>query len=408
MDSDEVAVIDDEVITAALLSGAGADGSKAPRSAQNAGSASPPGLADLVAGAATLKLSFKNVRDIDNLIGFQNLTKLCLDNNIIRGIANLDHLVNLTWLDLSFNCISKMAGLSKLSKLTDLSLFNNQIAEIDGLEHCRDLQCLSLGNNQIAALDSVVKLRAFKKLQLLNLEGNPVSKEGEYRMYVLAYLHDLTYFDFSMVLKAETVVRPGNGRAGPPKARPAALCGRGSGPTRSFPGGARAVPRRTFGRRGERSPGGREALSRLGGEEAHGQARGGEFGRRGDCFQRHVRRRRLGRAPSPPGLRRPAAVLPVRGRVGFGLVPADGPRQVRGEAARVLGLRRVFAGVEDELRHGVDPGGGNFFAIQETVLERAFGRPAPRGRVGPRPAADCAGGGRGRADGLGSWASGKI
>mmetsp|Transcript_11351 Transcript_11351/g.39436 ORF Transcript_11351/g.39436 Transcript_11351/m.39436 type:complete len:311 (+) Transcript_11351:55-987(+) len=205
MDSDEVAVIDDEVITAALLSGAGADGSKAPRSAQNAGSASPPGLADLVAGAATLKLSFKNVRDIDNLIGFQNLTKLCLDNNIIRGIANLDHLVNLTWLDLSFNCISKMAGLSKLSKLTDLSLFNNQIAEIDGLEHCRDLQCLSLGNNQIAALDSVVKLRAFKKLQLLNLEGNPVSKEGEYRMYVLAYLHDLTYFDFSMVLKAETV-----------------------------------------------------------------------------------------------------------------------------------------------------------------------------------------------------------
>jgi len=41
-------------------------------------------------------------------------------------------------------------------------------------------------------------------LKLLNLEGNPVSKENEYRMFVLAYLNDLTYLDYSMVTKGET------------------------------------------------------------------------------------------------------------------------------------------------------------------------------------------------------------
>ena len=52
-------------------------------------------------------------------------------------------------------------------------------AKIEGLSKCKQLQCLSLGNNKISALDSsVVRLRCFKGLQLLNLEGNPVTRSG--------------------------------------------------------------------------------------------------------------------------------------------------------------------------------------------------------------------------------------
>lgn len=40
----------------------------------------------VVAEAATLRLSYKNVLKIDNLQGFSRLTKLCLDNNIIESI----------------------------------------------------------------------------------------------------------------------------------------------------------------------------------------------------------------------------------------------------------------------------------------------------------------------------------
>ena len=89
--------------------------------------------------------------------------------------------------------------------LTDLSLFSNRISEVEGLDSCTQLQCLSLGNNQISSLDGIVKLRKFKSLHLLNLEGNPVSRESEYRMYVLAYLIELKYLDYAMVVKSEVV-----------------------------------------------------------------------------------------------------------------------------------------------------------------------------------------------------------
>ena len=48
----------------------------------------------------TLVLSYCNIYAIDNLQGFESLTHLNLNNNIIEKIEHLDHLVNLTWLDL--------------------------------------------------------------------------------------------------------------------------------------------------------------------------------------------------------------------------------------------------------------------------------------------------------------------
>ena len=50
-----------------------------------------------------------------------------------------------------------------------------------------------------------MKLRKFKKLHLLNLEGNPASRESEYRSQVLAYLIDLKYLDYAMVVQSEVV-----------------------------------------------------------------------------------------------------------------------------------------------------------------------------------------------------------
>lgn len=153
-----------------------------------------------------LIFSYRNLVKIDNLMGFESLTKLKLDCNCITKIENLSHLVccwelwqnethytarhtldaicchlrpnqpsgtptmkkccpcrqlpqvvaacltlhvvlqtNLTWLDLSFNQISKIEGLSTLQKLTDLSLLDNEIAELEGLDALSGLQCLSLG-----------------------------------------------------------------------------------------------------------------------------------------------------------------------------------------------------------------------------------------------------------------------
>ena len=156
-------------------------------------------LVDTAPQSSELVLSFKNIGRIENLVGFHNLAKLCLDNNLIEEIINLDHLVHLRWLDLSFNKIKKIKGLDNLKELEDLSLYNNKISIVEGLDQCPKLQCLSLGNNRIEALDQVIRLRQLKGIRMLTLAGNPICSEAEYNRIVLAYVENLKYLDYALV-----------------------------------------------------------------------------------------------------------------------------------------------------------------------------------------------------------------
>lgn len=148
---------------------------------------------------SSLLLSFQNIYKIDNMEGFENLTKLQLDNNRIQKIQNLDHLVNLEWLDLSFNQITTIENLDTLVNLKDLSLFNNQITKIENLDALKKLNVLSLGNNQIENLDYIKDLRQFKNLRLLNLKGNKVCDDADYHNTVFAYLTGLKYLDYTLI-----------------------------------------------------------------------------------------------------------------------------------------------------------------------------------------------------------------
>eukprot|EP01029_Cantina_marsupialis_P000265 TRINITY_DN10232_c0_g2_i1.p1 TRINITY_DN10232_c0_g2~~TRINITY_DN10232_c0_g2_i1.p1 ORF type:complete len:519 (-),score=168.84 TRINITY_DN10232_c0_g2_i1:120-1676(-) len=150
-----------------------------------------------------LKLSFKHLSNIEQLVGFGNLRKLCLDNNNIKEITGLEALTRLEWLDLSFNQITEIQGLDKLVKLTDLSLYQNKISVIQGLDNCVDLNCLSIGSNNITQIDNVMYLRRFKNLRLVNLEGNPICRDTDYKLYVLAHLKNLKYLDFKRVHQEE-------------------------------------------------------------------------------------------------------------------------------------------------------------------------------------------------------------
>mmetsp|Transcript_23590 Transcript_23590/g.49132 ORF Transcript_23590/g.49132 Transcript_23590/m.49132 type:complete len:522 (+) Transcript_23590:162-1727(+) len=186
-ENDDIAVIDEELIQHALVDSAD----------PSAGGAIS--LAAMVSEATSLRLSFKNIKKIDNLAGFENLTSLCLDNNVIDSICNISHLTQLKWLDLSFNNISVIEGLETCTQLMDISLFNNQIETVQGLDECKELQCLSLGNNKINSLDICQYLRKFKKLNLINLEGNPVCREPEYKAQLLAFLPKIKYLDYALI-----------------------------------------------------------------------------------------------------------------------------------------------------------------------------------------------------------------
>ena len=160
-------------------------------------------VVELATVAETLTLSFQNIGTIDNLVGFDMLTKLCLDNNFITKIAGISHLKQLRWLDLSFNKIRKIEGLSELKNVEDISLYSNKISEIEGLDECPKLQCLSLGNNEVESLDQAIKLRQLRSLKMVNLTGNPICREPEYKTTILAYVNNLMYLDYALISAQE-------------------------------------------------------------------------------------------------------------------------------------------------------------------------------------------------------------
>lgn len=190
----DIQVIDDKLLAEGLI-------------VANADSDSPYtgeiNLVDVAPTALKLSMSFKNIGRIENLVGFDRLEKLCLDNNLLEEIINLGHLKCLKWLDLSFNKIRKIQGLENLQSLEDLSLYCNKIFVVEGLENCQNLQCLSLGNNRIDSLDQIIRLRQIRSLRMLTLTNNPIEINTEYRMTVLAYVDSLHYLDYAMIDKNE-------------------------------------------------------------------------------------------------------------------------------------------------------------------------------------------------------------
>ncbi|XP_075686746.1 dynein regulatory complex subunit 3 [Rhinoderma darwinii] len=147
----------------------------------------------------SLRLDFKNILKVDNLWQFHNLTKLQLDNNIIEKLQGLDMLVHLVWLDLSFNNIEVIEGLNALTELQDLSLYNNRISVLENMDSVKNLQVLSIGNNNLTSLENLIYLRRFKQLRTLNLSGNPLSEDEQYKLFVAAHLPDLVYLDFRLI-----------------------------------------------------------------------------------------------------------------------------------------------------------------------------------------------------------------
>ncbi|XP_076386115.1 dynein regulatory complex subunit 3 isoform X2 [Megachile rotundata] len=140
-----------------------------------------------------------DILKIDHLWVVPNLVKLKLSNNIIEKIENLDYLVNLKELDLSFNRISIIENLHNLTKLEILLLFNNEISTVQGIDSLFNLTIFSIGNNVITDWDHVMYLRKFKKLQSLNMHGNPCTEKDGYLEYVFAFIPQLIYYQYKMI-----------------------------------------------------------------------------------------------------------------------------------------------------------------------------------------------------------------
>ncbi|KAJ7563518.1 hypothetical protein O6H91_03G113600 [Diphasiastrum complanatum] len=132
--------------------------------------------------------------------------ELDLRDNKIAAIENLGATEDLfDSIDLSDNEIVKLEGFPPLKRLTTLLVNNNRIARVSPLIGVCDaaslpkLQTLVLTNNRLVNLVDLDPIATLSNLQTLCLLDNLVTKQPNYRLYVIHKLPNLRLLDFRKV-----------------------------------------------------------------------------------------------------------------------------------------------------------------------------------------------------------------
>jgi Leucine-rich repeat (LRR) protein len=141
---------------------------------------------------------FTNLRRltlIDNLItkiegieSWRLLEELSLEKNKISKIEGIGHLQYLKKLDLGSNSIKTIENLERLENLTQLSLEDNEIEALTGLTFLLNLLELYIGNNWFTNMKQVVELKKLPKLIILDISGNEMWGQPNYRIYIIFHL----------------------------------------------------------------------------------------------------------------------------------------------------------------------------------------------------------------------------
>ncbi|CAM0144492.1 unnamed protein product [Urochloa decumbens] len=110
-------------------------------------------------------------------------------------------------IDLSDNEIVKLENFPYLNRLGTLLVNNNRITRINPNlgEFLPKLHTLVLTNNRLTNLAEIDPLASLPKLQYLSLLDNTVTKQTDYRLYVIHKLKHLRLLDFKKVKQQERV-----------------------------------------------------------------------------------------------------------------------------------------------------------------------------------------------------------
>eukprot|EP00116_Pleurobrachia_bachei_P001096 sb/3461358/ len=94
-------------------------------------------------------------------------------------------------LDVSHNTISDVDSLHlKLGNVTSLNLSHNHIKSLAGLERLFSLESLDLCNNLISEVQEISRLTGLPNLEILWLQGNPLSEDSDHRVSILSLFEE--------------------------------------------------------------------------------------------------------------------------------------------------------------------------------------------------------------------------
>ncbi|XP_029318008.1 leucine-rich repeat and guanylate kinase domain-containing protein isoform X2 [Cottoperca gobio] len=173
-----------------------------------------------------VNLSHNRLTKMEDLSAYSCLSNLDLGYNRLSEITGLEKCCKLTHLSVAYNKISRISGLECLP-LTHICLRGNQLERIEGLENLNSLQVLDLSLNRITSLSGLGNLHLLGSINLeknliseiqeckhihdlfllreLNLLGNPVQDQPDYRLAVVFLLQHLTVLDQEKVKVEEKV-----------------------------------------------------------------------------------------------------------------------------------------------------------------------------------------------------------
>lgn len=134
--------------------------------------------------------------------------ELDLRGNKIAVIENLGATEDqFDTIDLSDNEIVKLENFPFMNRLGTLLVNNNRITRINPNlgEFLPKMHTLVLTNNRLTSLAEIDPLASLPKLQFLSLLDNTVTKQPDYRLYVIHKLKHLRLLDFNKVKQQERI-----------------------------------------------------------------------------------------------------------------------------------------------------------------------------------------------------------
>ena len=152
---------------------------------------------DRVTKTTELHFGGRRVQELhDNFSMFVNLEVLWLNNNCLTEVRGL----------LSTNeKTDRSVGQTGTRRLRKLMLSNNRISTVSGdIESLKYLEVLLLANNNLRNMEAVCqRLCQIKSLRQLDLLGNPLVEEVNYRLFVIHKLQSVEILDRHQVTQRE-------------------------------------------------------------------------------------------------------------------------------------------------------------------------------------------------------------
>ncbi|EFJ52944.1 hypothetical protein VOLCADRAFT_120248 [Volvox carteri f. nagariensis] len=141
----------------------------------------------------------------ENAKYIKECTEMYLCGKGIEKIRGFEPFVNLESLWINGNKLKKLNNLDNQKRLKALYAHDNQICTLKGsLIDFKFLEILDLSNNQLRDLEKQIKvLEKFKFLHELNLKGNPMCEEPDYRHLVIHRMPALKVLDQHVITPLE-------------------------------------------------------------------------------------------------------------------------------------------------------------------------------------------------------------